>query len=279
MKILSGVAHKLKTAGDYATTGLRLGNDWRSQFLLASMLPRLKLHSLLGLNASRVFTAEVAIGELRRPVYLREQDIFILHEVLGHSPYMIADFYKSPPRCIIDLGAHIGLATLQFKAAFPEAIIHSYEPDPENFRLLELNTQGLPSVILHHEGVGTAWAKAILYVSPNRHSSTSLKRPYDEAAVHEVECMVKPLDALIHEAGEAVDLIKFDIEGVEHQVFSRSNFVHQVRFLVGEMKALPSEIDQFVTLFPQHQVSIQRIGKRMHFMQLRRDRAPGFANG
>jgi FkbM family methyltransferase len=243
------------------------------------MLPRLKLHSLLGLNASRVYTAGVAIGDLRRPLYFREQDIFIVHEVLGLCPYIIADFFKSPPRYIIDLGAHIGLATLQFKAAFPEAIIHSYEPDPDNFRLLELNTQGLPSVVLHQEGVGYAWAKTILYVCPTRHASTSLNRPYDEAAVYyEVECMVKPLDAVIHEAGKVVDLIKFDIEGVEHQVFSRANLVHQVRFLVGEMKALPSEIDQFVSLFPQHQVSIQRIGKRMHFMHLHRTVPPGFAN-
>jgi hypothetical protein len=38
--------------------------------------------------------------------------------------------------------------------------------------------------------------------------------------------MLKPLDAIIREAGETVDLIKFDIEGVEDQVFSRSSLVH-----------------------------------------------------
>lgn len=38
-----------------------------------------------------------------------------------------------PPRCIIDLGAHIGFATLCFKAQFPDTEVHCYEPDPENF--------------------------------------------------------------------------------------------------------------------------------------------------
>jgi FkbM family methyltransferase len=264
---------KFKTTLDYAATGIQLGVNRRSKLLLASMLPRLKFNSAIGLNASKVYAAEVAIGELRRLLYLREQDIFIVHEVLGHSPYLIADLYKSPPHCIIDLGAHIGLATLQFKAVFPEAVIHCYEPDPENFRLLELNTQALPKVVLHHEGVGSELTEAILYVHPNRHSSTSLKRPQKDTDVYGVECMVKPLDAIIREAGKVVDLIKFDIEGIEYPVFARSNLVQQVRFLVGEMKASTSEIDQFVKLFPNYHVSIQRIDKNMHFIHLRQNLA------
>jgi FkbM family methyltransferase len=267
------LVNKFNTTLNYAATGIQLGANRRSKLLLASMLPRLKFYSALGLGISKVYAAEVAIGELRRSLFLREQDIFILHEVLGHSPYMIPDLYKSPPRCIIDLGAHIGLATLQFKAAFPEAIIHCYEPDPESFQLLELNTQALPKVILHHEGVGSELAKAILYVHPNRHSATSLKRPQNYTDVHEVECSVKPLDFILREIGDVVDLLKFDIEGIEYAVFSRSSLVQQVRFLVGEIKASSTEIDEFVKLFPDHHVAIQRISKSMHFIHLRQNLA------
>jgi FkbM family methyltransferase len=270
MTRLSQLMHKLKTTGNYAATGLQLGTNWRSQFLLASMLPRLKLQSILGLNGSRVYTTEVAIGNLRHSLHLRAQDIFIFHEVLGYSPYIIPDFYNSPPRSIIDLGAHIGLATLQFKSAFPEVVIHCYEHDPENFLLLKLNTSGLINVFLHHEGVGPERGETTIYVYQDRHASTSLKRPHDYAHVYETHCTVKPLDTILHDVEHAVDLIKFDIEGVEYPTFFKSNLVHQVRFLVGEMKASPLEIDQFVSLFPYHEASVHLVDNTMHFMHLRR---------
>jgi FkbM family methyltransferase len=273
MRTLSELMHKLKTARNYITTGMQLGANWRSQFLLASMLPRLKLQQSLGLTTSRVYTAEIVIGDLKQLLHLRAQDIFIFHEVLGHSPYIIPDLYKDPPHCIVDLGAHIGLATLQFKSAFPEAIIHCYEPDPENFILLKLNTKDLPNVTLHHEGVGRELEKAILYVHQGRHASTSLIRPDQYTNVYEVQCTVKPLDTIIRGIDHTVDLIKFDIEGVEYQAFFRSNLVHHVRYLVGEMKASPSGIDRFVKLFPYHHASIQCVDKKMHLMQLRRTSA------
>jgi FkbM family methyltransferase len=264
---------KFMTTCHYTATGIRLGANPRSKLLLSSMLPRLKLYSRLGKSTSRVYVAEITLGELRRSLHLREQDIFILHEVLGHSPYLRGDLFENPPHCIIDLGAHIGLATLQFKAAFPDAVIHCYEPDPENFRLLELNTQALPTVVLHHEGVGPELANAILYVHSNRHSATSLEPPRDKTDVHEVECLVKPLDTILREAGDPVDLIKFDIEGIEYPVFSHSSLVHQVRFLVGEIKAPSAELDRFRNLFPRHHVSIQHFSKNMHFIHLRKNLA------
>jgi len=232
------------------------------------MLPRLKCYSALGMSTSKVYVAEVTIGELRHALHLRKQDIFILHEILGHSPYMTGDLYQNRPRCIIDLGAHIGLATLQFKAAFPEVAIHCYEPDPESFRLLELNTKALSNVLLHHEGVGSELAKAILYVHSNRHSATSLNPPKDKSDVYEVECVVKSLDTILREVGDTVDLIKFDIEGIEYPVFSHSGLVQQVRFLVGEIKASSRELDQFVKLFPSHHVSTQQMSRNMYLIHL-----------
>lgn len=268
---MSRLVSKFKTTLNYAATGIRLGANHRSKLLLATMLPRLKFYSTLGMSTSRVYVAEVAIGELRCSLHLREQDVFIVHEIFEHSPYIIPDLYKSPPHCIIDLGAHIGLATLQFKAIFPDAVIHCYEPDPDNFRLLDLNTKALPKVVLHHEGVGSELAEAILYVHSNRHSATSLEPPQDKTDVHEVECVVKPLDTILREAGDTVDLIKFDIEGIEYPVFSRSGLVQQVRFLVGEIKAPSTELDRFVKLFPSHHVSTQRFSKNMYFIHLRQN--------
>jgi FkbM family methyltransferase len=47
---------------------------------------------------------------------------------------------------IFDVGAHIGIASIFFKAAYPLARIYSFEPDPEAFHFLRKN-------VSHFEGV------------------------------------------------------------------------------------------------------------------------------
>jgi FkbM family methyltransferase len=257
---------KFSTGLKYASLGLGLGVDMRSRWVLASMLPRLKMHRALSLSNSNIYTATVQLEQLRRTVHFRDQDIFIFREVLVDNVYLEPDLYKEPPRCILDLGAHIGLATLRFAAAFPKATIHSYEPDPENFRLLNLSVEGLPNIVLHQEALGTTIGKATLYVNPDKHTATSLKANGNHGP--KVVCSVTALDVAIRQAGAAVDLIKFDIEGVEQEVFSGSELAHQVKHIVGEMKASPAEIDVFLRLFPDHKAEIRQAAKNMYMIHL-----------
>ena len=58
-------------------------------------------------------------------------------EIWVHHAYYIDDL-ESPKR-IVDMGAHIGLATLYFAQMYPEAKIVAYEPDHANFELLTKN--------------------------------------------------------------------------------------------------------------------------------------------
>jgi FkbM family methyltransferase len=258
---------KLFTALQYASMGLGLGADVRSKWIFSSMLSRVKFHSALSLSNSRVYNATIQVETLKQIVHFREQDIFIFNEVLFGNPYIQPELYKNPPRCIIDLGAHVGLAALRFAAAFPKAIIHCYEPDPENFDLLQLNTQALKNIVLHQEAVGSIFGKAKLYINPDRHTASSLK-PNQTDACKLVECRVKPLDGVIAEIGADVDLIKFDIEGVECEVFSHSQLVCRVQRIVGEMKAPFTEIEDFVKLFPNHIVEILQAAKNMYLIYL-----------
>jgi len=162
-KVTVDLLRKCKTLCDYARTGIQLGADLRSKCLLASMLVRLKW--LQAKSGDRtVYQAAVNIGSLRRTLSMRAGDIFLVHEVLSESPYIRPEMAQEPPRCIVDLGAHIGLATLGFKARFPEAKVHCYEPDPDNFALLKTNVAGLSGVSLHPEAVGTQRAEGVLYI-------------------------------------------------------------------------------------------------------------------
>lgn len=265
---------KLKTFIDYASVGIRVGATWRSKLILASLLPLLKLRGLSP-SKEKVYALDIRLGTLMRTLYMRAQDILIVREVFGENPYLVPDMKKdSPPRCIIDLGAHIGLATLQFKAAFPDTVIHCYEPDPDNFHLLRLNTAGLPGVVLHREAVGGVRAELPFYVRRGRHASSSLYSIPGVGDTYEIRCEVKLLDDCLREAGLPVDVVKFDIEGAEVEVFSRSRLIHDVRWITGELKRTREEVQAFLALFPEHEPSVRWNASGMAYVTLVRRAQP-----
>jgi FkbM family methyltransferase len=47
---------------------------------------------------------------------------------------------------VVDVGAHIGVATICFKRIGPACKVVAYEPDAENFRMLRINTRRLEQV-------------------------------------------------------------------------------------------------------------------------------------
>ncbi len=220
--------NKLMTFLEYASVGIKIGANWQSKLLLASMLVRLKWFHLVGHVDEGLYVADIELGTMKRRVFLRTQDIFIVREIFGENPYILPEMRVNPPRCILDLGAHIGLATLQFKAAFPDAEIHCYEPDPENFNILQLNTEGLLGIILYQKAVGSQRGKATFYVRHDRHAGSSL---YEGGAENSsrtelIECETEPLDDCLNQTSMPVDIVKFDIEGAEFETFSRSRQIH-----------------------------------------------------
>jgi FkbM family methyltransferase len=258
---------KVKTLWQYTYAAWALGDDLHSKLVLATMLPRLKF-SAIGVDSERLHKVRIKVDSLRRVLYFRTQDIFLIHEVLWGNPYIHPAMLQNPPQCILDLGAHIGLATLRFKASFPHAIIHCYEPDPENFKLLEKNTKDLLGVVLHQEAVGPKDTTSTLYVPIGRHSASSLFRPPENIAFYEVRCKVKSLDRILADIDSPVDLVKFDIEGIEYEVFSASKRVQEVPWIVGELKGGMGQIKRFVHLFPHHCAEVVWVTLKMAVVYL-----------
>ncbi len=261
---------KVVTLLRYMRFGLKIGADRRSQWLLATMLPRFKLAHALGLPTEQVWHVSLRMKQVVvRDFHFRTQDICIMHEIFTENPYC-PDWLRSEPIAkIIDLGAHIGLATLQFKIHFPNAIIYCYEPNPYNFQLLTLNMRTFNNVVLCQEAVGSASGEGIFYINPQRHSASSLIKPKDAGDILEVRCRVRSLDDILENAG-GTDLIKFDIEGMEYEVFSHSRLVHEVHYLTGEMKTSKEELKQFLALFPHHEAQVRDVTAKMKVVYLRR---------
>ena len=260
---------KVSTLWSYLQVSLSLGADPYSRWQLALMLPRLELMRALRRPDRKQWQVKVKLGDRIIPLFLRTNDIFILKEIWRDNPYCPQWLRELSLSKVLDLGAHIGLATLRFKLCFPHATIHCYEPDVENFRLLSLNTQTYKDVILHPEAVGSTSGETVFYIHPDQHSSSSLHKPSAPGQAIEIPCIVRSLDDILTDIGR-VDLIKFDIEGAEKEVFASSQLVHEIPYLVGEIKASDRELQEFLILFPYHKVEIINIASKMHFIHLQK---------
>jgi FkbM family methyltransferase len=147
---------------------------------------------------------------------------------LPQSSRLLAEYAKllasGKKPVIIDCGANIGLSTVAFKRAFPEAVIYAIEPERENFDLMTRNFAPLSNVIALRAGV---WdRKAALAISDPTVATWSFSvqertNSDNEDAVDSIAAVTIPeiLDAV---PDGACFIVKIDIEGGENQLF-RSN--------------------------------------------------------
>jgi FkbM family methyltransferase len=122
---------------------------------------------------------------------------------------------------IWDVGAHRGETALNFRNAFPNAIIHSFEPIKENFRVLSKLS---PSLSLHHPhqlalGPQPDTVKmCIRQASVLNSLNPALNKPEPDDRGEE-EVKVDTVDRLLARWNiEHLDLLKLDVEGYESQV-------------------------------------------------------------
>ena len=88
---------------------------------------------------------------IRHPVF----DMWVLDEIFRNRAYAIPDQVASRLRAldepvrVLDLGGHVGLFGLWFRSSFPDAVVTSYEPDPENAATLRMCVEA--------NGLGDKW--------------------------------------------------------------------------------------------------------------------------
>jgi FkbM family methyltransferase len=184
--------------------------QWRVRFLLK------KYKTLLRLRSGR--PAKFAI----KPLSLLIRNI----SGFGTLQSSIIDFFDDvvspgvlgPAPLIVDVGANVGQFANAAKLFFPEARVVSFEPDPETYADLQINTHGRRDVELHNVGLGDRDEVMMFY----RHElsvMSSFSAQTDEMAHHRgsTELPVRRLDAVL---GPDVrpDLLKIDVEGSERQV-------------------------------------------------------------
>jgi FkbM family methyltransferase len=114
---------------------------------------------------------------------------------------------------IVDAGANIGAATRWFARKFDKAAIVAIEPDPENARILRLNTGDLPRARVMEAAVGG---------EPGFVAMTNIGESWAVATVREASGLpiVTIADALATIPGGKLFIVKIDIEGFESDLFA-----------------------------------------------------------
>lgn len=103
----------------------------------------------------------------------------LLGEFYDTDDYGLKDFVKGEIDGFYDIGANVGLVSLQARMFFRDAVIHALEPSWKTYELLSRNMQYF-NVKCHHAALGDG---NIFYLQRPRISSTqqfTSKKPNDE---------------------------------------------------------------------------------------------------
>jgi FkbM family methyltransferase len=148
---------------------------------------------------------------------------------------------------IIDCGANIGVSVLEWKTRWPMARVICFEPDPNAYRLLEMNIEqnGVPGVQCINAALADSDGLTTLFGDLGKGSDArgnSIEQAWGQrpmtSSIEVACCRLSP-----YLVDQPVALLKIDIEGAEGRVLSEiAAHLHQVDAIYVEVH----ETDQLV---------------------------------
>jgi len=127
---------------------------------------------------------------------------------------------------ILDIGGNLGFFSLAARSHFPDARIHSYEPNPAIQKHLMSNTRGL-SIRVFPEAIGAGEGRIEMKLSDSSLFATTV----NSATGH---IKKTALATTIKKIGGKVDLLKLDCEGAEWELFEHKELWEKINHLTLE---------------------------------------------
>lgn len=178
-------------------------------------------------------------------------DVAVLWEVFVNKEYelYLENSDVENIRVIVDLGSNIGASVLYFLLRYPQAHIYAVEADPVVFKRLRQNVGANKRVTLVNAAVGSNNGEAIFYQNDSHLSGSVLQRKNTSTSI---SIPMVTLDSLLSKYSiSLVDILKFDIEGSEHETIKSFKNLQKVSIITGEahFDLMPYGREEFVGLF------------------------------
>lgn len=160
---------------------------------------------------------------------------YLYREVFAERDYWFAT--ENPQPVILDCGSNIGMATLFFKALYPEARITAFEPAPWACAALgeTIRANGLRDVAVHNAALAETDGTLELFHDPSHPGSAAMSVFRERMPGEPVRV---PAVRLSRHVTERVDFLKLDVEGSEHAVLrdlAASGAIGRIRQMVIEV--------------------------------------------
>jgi FkbM family methyltransferase len=135
------------------------------------------------------------------------------------------------PSTIVDVGAHIGMASILFALKYPAARIISIEPEPSNFAALMRNTAPYKTITPIQAALWREDGEVTL--GP---SHAHPKGAFQTFGNGQQQVRAVTLETLMREINiPSIDLLKVDIEGAEVEVFESCPWISNVQVIAIEL--------------------------------------------
>jgi FkbM family methyltransferase len=151
-------------------------------------------------------------------------DFLVFGQTFIGEPYACLDDLTDVD-FIIDCGANVGFASAFLLSRFPDASLVAIEPDADTFRILERNLAPYgPRVRAEQAGVWSHATDLRIEERPYRGGGawTRQVRPCVPGEVPTLHAVDIPT-VLAQSGRDRISILKIDIEGAEHTVFSAPN--------------------------------------------------------
>ena len=191
-------------------------------------------------------------------------DIVALREVFVDGEYDLS--VKNKPDVILDLGAHVGDTSLFYHDVYPEARIFAIEAMPETFEKLQKNVQSISNIIPLNLAVSSETGHISFYKNASSLGNSIHKREPDSV---EIKIESFSLPDLIKKIGcEKIDILKFDIEGAEADLFQNidtttfaENYIGEIHLDLGVVSK-----EDFSKNFPKFDLEFSEISKGRRYL-------------
>ena len=162
-----------------------------------------------------------------------------------YNMYDLTWFRSMDFNLIIDVGAARGEHALVLHHFFPKAVIHAFEPLPNQSNKLKANTSGIPQIITHDFALDETDGSAKMNVCEDRYVDSSsimpMTRLHEEAYPGSRPCKIieiktKRMDEVLTAEPTQKTFVKIDVQGAEARVVKGGErFLRSAHLIVAEV--------------------------------------------